>query len=275
MVFGGFALFSATEAEADRTLELLLEFGVNHIDTAADYGRSEELIGRWMGRHRKDFFLATKTSERTYRGAKESIHRSLDRLRTDRVDLIQLHNLVDEGEWERAFAPGGALEALIEAKEAGLTRFIGVTGHGLSAPRMHLKSLSRYDLDSVLLPYNFPLMQLPDYARDFEELYRTCTARGIAVQAIKALARRNYRGKQLFNTWYEPLADEDDIARAVHWALARPKLFLPSVGDLSLLPKFLSAAASFDPEGVPTGAEMEAMMRERGMAPIFPAPPGI
>ncbi|KUK26704.1 MAG: Aldo/keto reductase [Acetothermia bacterium 64_32] len=256
-------------------MELLFEYGVNHIDTAADYGRSEELIARWMGRHREDFFLATKTSERTYEGAKESIQRSLERLRTDRVDLIQLHNLVDEGEWERAFAPGGALEALIEAKEKGLARFIGVTDHGLSAPRMHLRSLSRYDFDSVLLPYNFPLMQLPDYAQEFEKLYRECTKRGIAVQAIKTVAKRNYPEKQLYNTWYEPLTEKEDIIKAVHWALACPKVFLPSVGDLSLLPKFLSAAADFDPERVPTDEEMEGMMRKRGMAPIFPSPPGI
>lgn len=228
-----------------------------------------------MSRHRKEFFLATKTSERTYKGAKEGIQRSLERLRTDQLDLIQLHNLVDAEEWEQAFAPEGALETLIEAKENGLARFIGVTGHGLSAPRMHMKSLARYDFDSVLVSYNFTLMQLTEYAWDFESLYGECVRRRIAIQTIKTIARRNYPGRQLFNTWYEPLSDEEDIIRAVHWALSRPKIFLPSVGDLSLLPKFLSSAARFDPEEVSTDEEMEAMAKEREMELIFPAPPGI
>jgi len=272
VVFGGFALYSASEAEADRALELLLHFGVNHIDTAADYGRSEELIGRWMDRHRKDFFLATKTSARTYEGAKVSIERSLGRLRVDHVDLLQLHNLVDPDEWEQAFAPGGALEALIEAQEKGLARFLGVTGHGLEAPAMHLSSLARYNFDSVLVPYNFPLMQLRDYAQDFEALYGECVRRGIAIQTIKTLARRAYSGKQLFNTWYEPLTEEEDIIWAVHWALSRPQVFLPSAGDLTLLPKFLAAVASFAPEGVPSEEEMRKMSERLGMKPIFPAP---
>lgn len=275
VVFGGFALYSASEAEADRALELLLHFGVNHIDTAAGYGRSEELIGRWMSQHRKDFFLATKTSARSYEGAKVSIERSLERLRVDHVDLLQLHNLVDPDEWERAFAPGGALEALIEAQEKGLARFLGVTGHGLEAPAMHRRSLERYDFDSVLVPYNFPLMQLRDYAQDFEALYGDCVRRGIAIQTIKTLARRAYSGRQLFNTWYEPLTEEEDIVWAVHWALSRPKVFLPSTGDLTLLPLFLCAAASFDSKRAPSEGEMQKMAEKRGMKPIFPAPPGI
>ncbi|MCS7239642.1 MAG: aldo/keto reductase [Candidatus Bipolaricaulota bacterium] len=269
VIFGGFALSNADEYQADRTLEILLSYGINHIDTARDYGKSEELIGRWMRRHRADFFLATKTSARTYRGAREDILRSLTLLKVENVDLLQLHNLVDPKEWEQALAPGGALEALVEAKEQGLTRFLGITGHGLMAPHMHRQSIGRFPFDSVLVPYNWVLMQIPSYAKDFLALYEECRRKNIAIQTIKALARRLWPGPPAGNTWYEPLQDQEDITRAVHWVLAKPGLFLNSVGDLDLLPKVLQAAATFDPEKPPREEEMMEMVRRLGMEPIF------
>ena len=160
-IFGAAALSAVTQAEADRTMELLLRFGVNHIDTAASYGDSELRLGPWMERHRADFFLATKTGERDYQAAYDQIRRSLERLRVDQVDLIQLHNLVDPTEWETALGPGGALEAAIQAREEGLVRFIGVTGHGVTVAAMHTRALERFDFDSVLLPYSYPMMQNP------------------------------------------------------------------------------------------------------------------
>src|SRR5438045_2857415 len=153
-IFGAAALGSVTQAEADRTLELILEHGVNHLDTAADYGDSELRLAPWLAQHRDRFFLATKTGERSGTGARASLERSLERLGVDRVDLIQLHNLVEEGDWEQAHAPGGAVEALARARDEGLTRFIGVTGHGTRIPGMHFRSLERFDFDSVLFPYN-------------------------------------------------------------------------------------------------------------------------
>ncbi|MDF3043224.1 MAG: aldo/keto reductase, partial [Thermomicrobiales bacterium] len=205
-IFGAAALSAVTQAEADRTMELLLRYGVNHIDTAASYGESELRLGPWMERHRADFFLATKTGERTSQAAYDQIRRSLERLRVDQVDLIQLHNLVDPAEWVTTLGPGGALEAAIRAREEGLVRFIGVTGHGVTVAAMHTRALERFDFDSVLLPYSYPMMQNPGYAADFEELVAHCQQRGVAVQTIKAITRAPWGERpQTTATWYEPL----------------------------------------------------------------------
>src|ERR671919_92171 len=169
-LFGAAALARASLADADRTLELLLRHGVNHIDTAARYGDSELRIGPWMARHRKDFFLATKTGSRSAREAREDVQRSLERLRVDHVDLIQLHALWHPDDWEQTMGPGGALEAVIEARAQGLTRFIGVTGHGWTIAAMHRRSLARFDFDSVLLPYNFFIANHPRHRQALDDL---------------------------------------------------------------------------------------------------------
>jgi aryl-alcohol dehydrogenase-like predicted oxidoreductase len=267
-LFGAAALGKVSQDEADRTLDLLLSHGVNHIDTAASYGDSELRIGPWMSRHRNTFFLATKTGERTYQAARDQIHRSLDRLRVDKVDLIQLHNLVDPQEWEVAMGPGGALEAAIEARDQGLVRFIGVTGHGITIAAMHRRSLERFDFDSVLLPFSYILMQNPAYAADFEALMEICRARNVAVQTIKSIVRAPWgERKHTTATWYEPLASQADIDKAVHWVLGRPGVFLNTVGDIHVLPRVLDAAERF--EARPSDEQMEAVMAEREMAPLF------
>src|SRR4051794_12016849 len=186
-LFGAASLGDVSHADAERALELLLEHGVNHIDTAASYGDSELRIASWLKRHPNRFFLATKTGERSYKAAKEEIHRSLERLGVDRVDLIQLHNLVDVIEWEFALREGGALEAAVEARDEGLVRFIGVTGHGYTVPTMHRQSLERFPFDSVLLPYNFRQLQDARYAEEFEALASLCAERGVALQTIKSI----------------------------------------------------------------------------------------
>jgi aryl-alcohol dehydrogenase-like predicted oxidoreductase len=268
IIFGAAAFANVTQEEADRTMELLLQYGINHIDTAASYGDSELRLGPWMERHRNDFFLATKTGERTYQKAREQIHRSLERLRVSHVDLLQLHYLVDPQEWEVAMGPGGALEAAIEAREQGLVRFIGVTGHDLSVARMHLRSLERYDFDSVLLPYNYLLMQNPQYAADFEALLAVCQQRNVAVQTIKSLARRPWGERPRTRaTWYEPLEEQADIDLAVHWVLGRPGIFLNTTGDIHVLPKVLAAASRF--QGQPDDAEMRALVQRQAMEPLF------
>jgi predicted aldo/keto reductase-like oxidoreductase len=245
-IFGAAALSQVTQAEADRTLDLLLEYGVNHIDTAASYGEAELRIGPWMERYRSHFFLATKTGERAYGQARDEIRRSLERLRVDSVDLIQLHNLVDGEEWEAALGPGGALAAAVEARDEGLVRFIGVTGHGVAVAARHQQSLARFDFDSVLLPYNYPMMQNPRYAAEFEAVLAVCRERNVAVQTIKSITRAPWGDRpQVHATWYEPLVEQADIDRAVHWALSRPGIFLDTVGDIHLLPKLLDAAARF------------------------------
>jgi aryl-alcohol dehydrogenase-like predicted oxidoreductase len=267
-VFGGAALSRASHAEADRALELLLEYGVNHLDTAASYGDSELRIASWLKRVPGTFFLGTKTGKRDYRGAKEEIRRSLDRLGVDRVDLIQLHNLVDVIEWEQALREGGALEAAVEAREEGLVRFIGVTGHGLSVAAMHRRSLERFRFDSVLLPYNYVQMRDERYASEFEALARTCIERGVALQTIKSIALAPWDGRpQTTSTWYEPLQNPADIELAVHWVLGRPTVFLNTASDIDLLPFVLSAAQSV--RASPDDATMRSLVERRSARPLF------
>jgi len=267
-LFGAAALARASQAEADRALDVLLQHGVNHIDTAARYGDSELRIGAWMGRHRKDFFLATKTGERSRTGARDSIHRSLERLRTDHVDLLQLHSLAHPDEWDQAMGPGGALEAAVEARAQGLVRFIGVTGHGWTIAAMHKRSLARFEFDSVLLPFNFFMAQSERYRENFEEVLRICRERNVAVQIIKSIARGPWAtADRTHTTWYQPLEAEADIDRAVHWVLGIPGVFLNTAGDLGLLPKVLGAASRF--ERRPADAEMAAMLDAARMTSLF------
>jgi aryl-alcohol dehydrogenase-like predicted oxidoreductase len=243
-IFGAAALGAVAQAEADATLEVLLENGVNHIDTAASYGDSELRVAPWLAHDRNRFFLATKTGQRDYNGAREEIRRSLERLGVDHVDLLQLHNLVDVIEWETALREGGALEAAVEARDEGLVRFIGVTGHGLTVAKMHERSLERFPFDSVLLPYSYVQMRDERYAADFEALMSVCVERGVAVQTIKSISLAPWNGReQTAATWYEPLTQQDDIDLAVHWVLGRPGVFLNTVGDVALLPKVLDAAS--------------------------------
>jgi aryl-alcohol dehydrogenase-like predicted oxidoreductase len=259
-LFGAAALGAMRQDRADAVLEVLLEFGVNHIDVAASYGDAELRLAPWLARHRSDFFLATKTAERTYDGAKASIERSLQRLEVDQIDLIQFHNLTDAPGWTTAMGPGGALQAAVEAREQGLVRFIGVTGHGTAVADMHLKSLEAFDFDSILLPYNHMMMQDPVYAAGFERVLGVCRQRNVAVQTIKALARRRWReddDSKRFS-WYEPIRDPAALRHAVHWALARPGVFLNTSSDATLLRSTLEAAREFDPAAAAAIADQVA-----------------
>jgi len=267
-LFGAAALGRVTQEDADRTLEVLMQFGVNHIDTAASYGEAELRIGPWMASHRQDFFLATKTEQRTYQGARDELRRSLERMRVDYVDLWQMHVLVDPKEWEVAMGPGGALQAFIEAREKGLVRYLGVTGHGWTVAAMHMKSLERHDFDAVLLPYNYVMMQHAQYAADFEALANMCQQRNVALQTIKSIARRPWGDQDRTRScWYEPFEDQADIDRAVHWVLSRPGVFLNTVGDIHLLPKVLDAATRVQTQ--PVEDEMVRAVADLAMAPIF------
>ncbi len=267
-LFGAAALGNVTQDDADRTLEVLLKYGVNHIDTANSYGESEKRIGPWMDRHRNDFFLATKTENRTYEGAKEHLHRSLDLLRTDHIDLWQMHVLIKPDEWETAMGPGGALEAFIEAREQGLVRFLGVTGHYTVVGWMHKRSLERYDFDSVLLPYNYAMMQNPTYAKDFEALIALAQERNVAVQTIKSCTRGPWGDKERSaSTWYEPFSDQETIDRAVSWVLGRQGIFLNTPGDIHILPKVLDAASRFQPGQ--TQEQLDQAMAELEPEPLF------
>jgi aryl-alcohol dehydrogenase-like predicted oxidoreductase len=268
ILFGAAALGGMSQAKADSVLELLLEYGVNHIDTAAAYGDSELRIGPWMREHREHFFLATKTRNRSAQGARESLQQSLERLRVDHVDLIQLHNLVDDEGWDRAFRDDGAVAALAEARKQGLVRFLGVTGHGTQAAAMHRRSLDRFPFDSVLLPYNYTMLQQPAYARYFEALVATCEERSVALQTIKSVARRRWQDDSARRfSWYEPLRDAEAVARAVRFVLARPGIFLNSSSDATLLRLTLEAASQ--PAPAPDTEALAADVARYDMQPLF------
>jgi aryl-alcohol dehydrogenase-like predicted oxidoreductase len=268
VIFGAAALGSVSLGDAERALELLLAHGINHIDVAASYGDAELRVATWLRRHPGEFFVATKTGERTYRGAREEIRRSLDRLGVDRIDSIQLHNLVDVIDWETAHGPQGALEAAIEARDEGLVRFIGVTGHGLSVPEMHRRSLERFAFDSVLAPYNYVQMRDPRYAETFEALAAVCAERNVALQTIKSLALRRWEGRpKTASTWYEPLREQADIDLAAHWVLGRPQAFLLTTGDVEILPRLLDAAERF--ERRPSDEQMAGLADRREVTALF------
>ncbi|MEE8632285.1 MAG: aldo/keto reductase [Candidatus Bathyarchaeia archaeon] len=270
VIFGAYALNKATQVEADSILALLQEYGVNHIDTAPMYGNAEKVIGSWLAKHRNDFFVATKTRSRSRTGALDDLKRSLERLRVDYVDLWQMHGLTNPSGWERVMGSEGALEAFIEARDKGLVRFLGVTGHGTKVPAMHRRSLERFDFDTVLLPYNFMLMQNPRYAADFNELVGLCRKRNVAVQTMKSIARQPCGGRsKTYNTYfYEPLETQDAIDKSVHWSLGCSDSFVATVGDMQLLPKVLDAANRFEKR--PSDIEMNALVDEFNIQQIFP-----
>ncbi len=268
-LFGAAALGAMSQERADRTLDLISHFGVNHIDVAASYGEAELRLAPWLARHRSEVFLATKTGHRTAVKARAQLHASLERMQVEQIDMIQLHNLTQEDDWQTAMGEGGALEALVEAKEQGLVRFIGVTGHGTYAPAMHIKSLETYAFDSILVPYSFVMMTNAQYAADFEALYELCTARGVAMQTIKSIAARRWNDDDPERrlSWYRPLKDSGAVQRAVDFVLARPGLFLNTSSDATLLEMMLQVAAAPRQE-----VDVEALQKdviEHGIEPLF------
>ena len=270
--YSGSRLAGVSQREADETLDLLLEHGINHIDTAASYGDAELRIGPWMSKYRDQFFLATKTEKRTYKGAMEELENSRKRLKTDTIDLWQMHVLVDEEGWQTAMGENGALKAFIEAKKKGYVKYLGVTGHGVQAPGFHLRSLEKYPFDSVLLPWNYTMSLNKEYSSDFNTLAQICLKKNIAVQTIKSICRRPWpAGEQNRATWYQPLEEQEDIDLAISFVMSNPQLFVNSAGDIHILPRVLKAAQKFteSQSSVPDSAELEALKDKQNMAPLF------
>ncbi len=268
ILFGAAALGNVTQDDANQTMELIGRHGINHIDVAASYGDAELRLGPWLADHRDEYFLATKTGERTREAAWAEINVSLERLQTDHIDLIQLHNLVDEAEWQTVYAAGGALEALVRARDEGLVSYIGVTGHGVTVATQHRRSLEQFDFDSVLLPYNYAMAQNAQYLAEFDELLAVCAERDVAVQTIKSITRAPWGDKeQTTTTWYEPLQDPEAIATAVSWVLGRDGVFLNTASDIALLPLVLDAAQAYS--GRPDDDAMRELARHWQLEPLF------
>ena len=280
VIFGAAALSAVTQEDANRTLQLVAAHGINHLDVARSYGEAELRLAPFLAQHRDEYFLATKTEQRTADRAYAEINESLERLGTDHVDLIQLHNLVDEEQWRTAYAPGGALQGTLRALGEGLVGAIGVTGHGVTVARQHLRSLQEYDFASVLLPYNYPMSHNKRYMADFEELLAVCADRQVAVQTIKSITKAAWPdrepgqiagpprdGGRFAATWYEPLREPQAISTAVGWVLGREGVFLNTVGDIHLLPLVLDAAQRVT--GRPNDEQMAELEANFQMAPLF------
>jgi aryl-alcohol dehydrogenase-like predicted oxidoreductase len=269
VIFGAAGLGSMRQDKADAVLRTIGDAGVNHIDTAASYGDSELRLAPFLAGHRHEVFLATKTGERTGDGARAELERSLTRLGVDRVDLIQLHNLVEHDEFDVAHGRDGAVAALARARDEGLVDHIGVTGHGLRIAERHLASLERFDFASVLLPYNHLLLQDDGYRSAVERLLEVCAERQVAVQAIKAVARRRWdheaHGPRF--AWYEPLRPGPALDRAVAFVLAHPQLFLVTSSDATVLQATLAAAGR--PVVRPDDHDLHADAVALEMAPLF------
>ncbi len=269
LIFGAATLGGMRQEKADDVLTMMRNAGINHIDVARSYGEAEVRLAPFLADHRADYFLATKTGERSGAGARRQLEESLERMAIDQVDLIQLHNLTDQAGWEEAMSADGALAALDQAKQEGLVRFIGVTGHGTYAPEMHLKSLAEYEFASVLTPYNFSMCQNPQYLTDLNALISRCDEKGVAVQTIKAVARRRWTDDDPSRrfSWYMPLEDPEALRRAVGYVLGRQGLFLNTTSDATLLPAIYAAAAERAP--LPSDAEMQADAEAFGIEPLF------
>ena len=270
VIFGAAGIGGMSEERLATSIRGLLDAGVNHIDTAAGYGESEVRLRPYLREHRSEFFLATKTGERTGIAARAELERSLERMGVDHVDLVQLHNLVEPDEWATAHAPGGALDALVQARAEGLVSFIGVTGHGTRIPAMHLRSLDQFPYDSVLLPYNFPMLSDAQYAADVEALLSVCAVRNVAVQTIKSVARRRWSDESPAmprRSWYEPLPVGDAFSRAVSFVLSRSQLFLNSSSDMGVLSAILDVASK--PIVAPTAEALRDDAADLGISRLF------
>jgi aryl-alcohol dehydrogenase-like predicted oxidoreductase len=245
-IFGAAAFGQISQEDADAVMELVIEAGINHIDVAPSYGQAEIRIGPWMPRERGRFFLGCKTMERTREGAWKEMHESLKRLQTGTFDLYQCHAVTTMEELDAITSKGGALEAFVEARREGLVKFIGITGHGVDAPKIYLEALRRFEFDSVLFPLNFVQMANPEYRKYTEELIATCAAQDVGTMVIKAITKAPWGSRQhTATTWYEPFEDSDEIQRGVNFALSYDVTGLCTVGDTRILPLMIRACQNF------------------------------
>jgi len=273
-IFGAAAFWDLTQSTADQAMAQVLEAGINHIDVAPSYGTAEQRLRPWLKTMADDFFLGCKTMERTKKGAAAELRRSLERLGVDRFDLYQLHAVDSMTELDKATGPGGALEAVLEAKEEGLLDHVGITGHGLQVADVFLEALERFDFDSVLLPVSFTMYANSVYRASTETLLARCRERDIAVMAIKTVARGLWHDKpQTHSSWYQPFDRLEEVEPAVHFSLSRPVSGLCTAGDVKVLPLFLRACESYR-QPMPADAQEAMIATADRYEPIFnPAHP--
>ena len=269
IIFGAAALGKVTQDEADRAMELSLAHGINHIDIAPSYGEAELRVGPWMKTHRADFFLGCKTTERTKQGAWDELRRSLDRLQTDHFDLYQMHSLKSAEDVDAALGPGGAIEAFVDARAQGLTKYLGITGHGLHIAATHAHALGKFDFDSVLFPVNPVLWANDVYRRDVERLLALVRGRDLGAMAIKAWTKGPWGERpRAYATWYEPFDDAPSQAEVMRFALSHSGVTgLCTAGDTRLLPNILEAAEGFTPLSDLEQAEL--VRRSAQFEPLF------
>src|SRR5688572_26343096 len=267
-IFGGAAFWEIEQAEADKVMKMVIEAGINHIDIAPSYGQAEIRVGPWMKNERGRFFLGCKTTERTKEGAWKELHESLKRLQTESFDLYQFHAITTMEELDSIFAKGGALEAVLQAREEGLTKYIGITGHGIDAPKIYLEALRRFDFDSVLFPLNFVQMAIPEYRKHAEELVATCKAKDVGTMIIKSITKGPWGEKtHTATTWYEPFDEMNEIQNAVNYSLSHDVTGLCTAGDTRILPMMLQACEDFKPL---SNEERKAMVQKADrFAPLF------
>jgi len=245
-IFGGAAFWEISQKDADKVMEQVIEAGINHIDIAPSYGQAEERVGPWMPRERERFFLGCKTTERTKQGAWDEMQRSLKLLQTETFDLYQCHAITSMDELDSVTMKGGALEAFVEARQRGLIKHIGITGHGADAPKIYLEALKRFDFDSVLFPLNFVQMGNPEFRKNAEALIAECKAKDVGTMVIKTITKGPWGEKEkIATTWYEPFEKAEEIQRAVNFAMSYDVAGLCTAGDTRILPLVLKACENF------------------------------
>ena len=267
-IFGAAAFWDVEQNQADETMRLVIAHEVNHIDVAPSYGKAEERIGPWLHRERERFFVGCKTMERSREGAAAELARSLKRLQIAAFDLYQIHAITSMAELDQVTSAGGALEAALQARDAGLTRFIGITGHGVDSPEIFCEALERFDFDSVLFPLNYVQFANPIFRRHSETLLSTCKARDVGVMAIKSITRGPWGTKpQAYTTWYEPFDDPAEIQQAVNFTLSQPVTGICTAGEVQLLPKVLQACENFTP--MPVDMQEKVIRAGASLQPLF------
>lgn len=246
-IFGAAAFSKVTQDQADASMQLVIDAGVNHIDVAPSYGDAESRLGPWLSTERDRFFLGCKTYERDKETAVAELRNSLELLQVDSFDLYQLHAVTSMEELDKATTAGGSLEAVIEAREEGLTRYIGITGHGVQSPAVFKEALRRFDFDSVLFPINFVQFADPGFKQDVEELLQVCRERDVGTMIIKSITRGPWgEVEKTHSTWYQPFEEENIIRKAVHFALSQDVTGICTAGDITILPRVLEACEQFE-----------------------------